>query len=187
MAQAGGTFTEDQVRAALHPVPTNLRQILGALCYHGLVVQEADEESYRVAGQMFRDWFDINGDQVSEGSPPAVASPATTPAVLRRRLQRLDAVEFESLCLDHFPEVYNKFTRGLQREEKHNLLLDYCRSNPAETDRLDEIITMPAREEKQGLPSLPPAKPTIDSGGGPVIMGDVYVKDGDLVGRDKHT
>ena len=86
----------------------------------------------------------ITGDgnvvQVTKDAPPEAASSASTPAVLRRRLQRLDSVELESLCLDHFPQVYDKFARGLQRGEMLNLLLDHCRRNPEDAQRLDDLL-----------------------------------------------
>jgi len=69
--------------------------------------------------------------------PPA---PAVDLPALRARLQRLDAVDIESLCLDHFPIVYDKFTRGLQRPEMINLLLDHCRRNPEEAVRLAQLL-----------------------------------------------
>jgi hypothetical protein len=61
-------------------------------------------------------------------------------ALLRRRLRRLDSVEIESLCLDHFPQVYDKFARGLQRGEMINLLLDHCRRHPEDANRLNELL-----------------------------------------------
>ena len=70
-------------------------------------------------------------------SPPA---PAVDLSALRARLQRLDAVDIESLCLDHFPTVYDKFTRGLQRGEMLNLLLDHCRRNPEAAARLAQLL-----------------------------------------------
>ncbi len=79
-----------------------------------------------------------NGNTVAvqkgaDAPPPATPVPgpaAALPATFRTRLQRLDAVEIESLCLDHFPAVYDKFTRGLRRDEMINLLLDHCRRHP---------------------------------------------------------
>lgn len=72
--------------------------------------------------------------------PAAETTPLLELASLRARLQRLDAVEIESLCLDHFPAVYDKFARGLQRGEMLNLLLDHCRRNPAEAVRLAALL-----------------------------------------------
>ncbi len=43
---------------------------------------------------------------------------------LRRRLRRLDDVELDALCLDHFLSVSEKFSRGMRRDEKVNLPLD---------------------------------------------------------------
>lgn len=79
--------------------------------------------------------------QIDRGA--GATTPVTTASIdipaLRARLQRLDAVEIESLCLDHFPEVYDKFSRGLQRGEMINLLLDHCRRHPDDGARLAKL------------------------------------------------
>ncbi len=49
---------------------------------------------------------------------------------LREQLNRLDDIQIEALALDTFPSVYDKFSRGLRRDEKVNLLLEHCRFNP---------------------------------------------------------
>lgn len=78
--------------------------------------------------------------QKGAGAPlPADALPVDVPA-LRVHLRRLDGVEIESLCLDHFPEVYDKFARGLQRGEMINLLLDHCRRHPSDAARLAKLL-----------------------------------------------
>lgn len=63
-----------------------------------------------------------------------------TPSALRSFLERLDDVEMDTLCLDHFPEAYDKFSRGLRRDEKINLLLDHCRRNPGTAARLADLL-----------------------------------------------
>lgn len=65
---------------------------------------------------------------LSSASVPAPSPPAD-PAV-RARLSRLDDVQLDTLCLDHFPEVYDQFSRGLRRDEKLNLLANYIRNHP---------------------------------------------------------
>ncbi|MBN2389502.1 MAG: hypothetical protein JXR84_02180 [Anaerolineae bacterium] len=84
-----------------------------------------------------------NGNTVNVQKGTATAAPATLSSVdvpvLRARLQRLDAVEIESLCLDHFPGVYDKFGRGIRRDEMINLLLDHCRHNPDDAARLAKL------------------------------------------------
>ena len=72
--------------------------------------------------------------------PPVLSPPAGNLAPFRTRLQRLDAVELETLCLDHFPAVYDKFSRGMRRDEMINLLLDHCRRNPEELTRLEKLL-----------------------------------------------
>ena len=71
---------------------------------------------------------------------PDTPSPTADTAALRARLGRLDAVEIESLCLDHFPDVYDKFGRGQRRDEMINLLLDHCRRNPEDAARLAALL-----------------------------------------------
>jgi hypothetical protein len=71
---------------------------------------------------------------------PDTPSPTTDTAALRARLQRLDAVEIESLCLDHFPAVYDKFGPGQRRDEMINLLLDHCRRNREDGARLAALL-----------------------------------------------
>ncbi|MBN2389132.1 MAG: hypothetical protein JXR84_00315 [Anaerolineae bacterium] len=81
----------------------------------------------------------VNVEKGTAPAAPAALSSVDVPA-LRARLQRFDAVEIESLCLDHFPVVYDKFARGLQRGEMINLLLDHCRRNPNDAARLTALL-----------------------------------------------
>jgi hypothetical protein len=84
---------------------------------------------------------DHSSSHVVKGGPTDTAeSGQPNVALLRRRLRRLDSVEIESLCLDHFPEVYDKFSRGLRRDEMINLLLDHCRRNSEEAARLSTLL-----------------------------------------------
>lgn len=48
-----------------------------------------------------------------------------TKAELRQQMEKLlpDSASFESFCIDHFPEVYRRYTRGMDRVEQTNLLL----------------------------------------------------------------
>lgn len=76
-------------------------------------------------------------DSESPETPGRVIRPTNE---LRGLLQRLDEVELDTLCLDHFPKVYDRFGRGLRRDEKLNLLLDHCRRNLQETERLNRLL-----------------------------------------------
>lgn len=81
------------------------------------------------------------GHPVERGEEPAALPPlASDTATLRAYLQRLDAVEIEGLCLDHFPSVYDKFGSGQRRDEMINLLLDHCRRQPEEAARLVTLL-----------------------------------------------
>lgn len=85
-----------------------------------------------------------DGAQVIRQAAPPSGSPAAGQTVdlasLHAGLQRLDAVEIESLCLLHFPQVYDKFGRGLRRDETINLLLDHCRRYPQDAARLAALV-----------------------------------------------
>ena len=59
---------------------------------------------------------------------------------LRVKLQQFDSVDIESLCLDNFPVVYDKFARGLRHDEMLNLLLAHCRRNPEDAARLADVV-----------------------------------------------
>jgi len=94
-------------------------------------------------GQEVGTQINVAGDYHGAPAPAPVSAPAGSMvdiAPLRTRLQRLDAVEIESLCLDHFPTVYDKFDRGLRRDEKMNLLLDYVRYRRDEAARLTQLL-----------------------------------------------
>lgn len=59
---------------------------------------------------------------------------------LRAQLKKLDSVEIETLCLDHFPAIWDTFSRGLRRDEMINLLLAHCHRNPEEAGRLSALL-----------------------------------------------
>lgn len=90
--------------------------------------------------------FSITADAnvVGNDNMISVSKSQTTDASLIRslgmRLQQLDVVEIESLCLDHFPIVYDRFSRGLRRDEMINVLLDYCHRNPDAAQRLSRLL-----------------------------------------------
>lgn len=49
-------------------------------------------------------------------------------AEIRRNIkQNFTDAEFVDFCSDHFPEVYQRFSSGMQKGSKITLLLDYCR------------------------------------------------------------
>jgi hypothetical protein len=75
LTQAGEALGEDQIRTALRPCPPDLPQALDALCYHGLVVWEQDGEGYRIAGEMFQEWFTVNVVGGATGEPREEVGP----------------------------------------------------------------------------------------------------------------
>jgi len=61
-------------------------------------------------------------------------------SAFRVRLNRFDDPQIDALALDHFPEVQDKFRCDLRRDEKINLLLDYCRRHPDAAARLADLL-----------------------------------------------
>lgn len=76
----------------------------------------------------------------NSGSLLVTATPDVDTSALRKHLRRLDDVQFEALCLDHYPKVYARFSRGLRYEEKLTLLLNHIRNNPEEAVRLPQRV-----------------------------------------------
>jgi hypothetical protein len=58
---------------------------------------------------------------------------------LRKTLDIFDDSDLDAFCQDNFIEVYNKFSRGLRKDEKVSLLLDYCRRK-GEIDILTNLL-----------------------------------------------
>lgn len=83
---------------------------------------------------------------------------------LRDLLASLDDPEIDQLCLLHFPSVYDKFSRGMRRDEKINVLLDHCRRYPEEGERLRGILHK--RRPPDAEVSVSPSPKTPGSGGG---------------------
>lgn len=73
-------------------------------------------------------------------SETSVVDSETGRGDLRQRLGRFDDVELEALCMDYFPVVYDKFSAGMRRDRKINLLLDHCRRFPEDGQRLRSIL-----------------------------------------------
>lgn len=120
----------------------------------GDVVTGSKETTFDQRGSNAGQVINVAGNYYDHrGAPPApdVGAGDATPdrgeaaasldlPALRRRLDRLDSVELESLCLDHFPAVYDKFARGMRRDEMVNLLLAHCRRRPEAAARLDRLL-----------------------------------------------
>lgn len=51
-----------------------------------------------------------------------------------------DDTSLETFCRDYFYEVFNRFARGLRKNEKINLLLDHCRRRPNGFEKLFEAL-----------------------------------------------
>jgi hypothetical protein len=51
----------------------------------------------------------------------------------------MNDTELNTLCMDHFEDVYNRFTDGQNKPQKINLLLDYCKRNLKFNRLLEEM------------------------------------------------
>lgn len=51
-------------------------------------------------------------------------------------IKYFDDTGLEEFCEEHFYKVFNRFARGLRKNEKINLLLDHCRRKPNGFDKL---------------------------------------------------
>ncbi len=81
--------------------------------------------------------FDTKKPQVSGLSPTPEVSGQPNTSKLRRQLNQVfDDAELDAFCMDNFPQVYDKFSRGMRKDEKITLLLDYCRRVPECYQRL---------------------------------------------------
>jgi AAA+ ATPase superfamily predicted ATPase len=57
LARTDKAISEREIRAALSPASPDLPQVLSTLQFYGLVSRDAEGVGYRVAGEMFREWF----------------------------------------------------------------------------------------------------------------------------------
>jgi len=185
LSKAREPLAESDIRAALHSTYPDLLQALDALCYHGLLVQEADGQGYRVTGRMFQEWFAINVAQCLEQS---------TLRQLSGMPQALDAERRQNLLEQLAIERANLNELELQRAHYGiRAPLDLINEIKVKQRRIEEIerelerLGSGARSSRVAAAGPKAAERTeglrIDSGGGAVIFGDVHVE-GYLVGRD---
>lgn len=85
-----------------------------------------------------------------EATLSSTPAPVTLPiklSDLRRQLnQCFDDPGLDAFCLDHFPEVYDKFSRGMRRDEKISALLDHCRRHPPEQECLISLLSSQSKD-----------------------------------------
>jgi nucleoside phosphorylase len=68
-------------------------------------------------------------------------TPKMNLSIVRHKLdQMFDDPELDAFCLENFPNVYDKFSRGMRRDEKVTLLLEYCRRKSSEYERLAHLL-----------------------------------------------
>jgi hypothetical protein len=72
--------------------------------------------------------------------PESPLLPSNLDTVRRRLNRQFDDPELDAFCMDHFPTVFDKFSRGLRKDEKINLLLDHCRREPARYQQLLAVL-----------------------------------------------
>ncbi len=57
LAQTNSSLSEDIIISNSNIARLDVADALDTLCYHGLVVKETHEETYRIGAQMFRKWY----------------------------------------------------------------------------------------------------------------------------------
>jgi len=67
-------------------------------------------------------------------------------AIRKLLTNSLDDPGLDALCQDYFYEVYNRFGRGMRKDEKINDLIDYCQRNPER--RFEKLLGIIRREHK---------------------------------------
>ena len=75
--------------------------------------------------------------------------------------------DFDAFCLDYFPNVYRRFTSGMERQQRTNLLLELCGpqevldalrrngANSAQTSPIDAEKNAPLRDDSATQESAP--------------------------------
>lgn len=84
----------------------------------------------------------FGGRPVQAVEPARQTSPSAGPSVsaaLREKLRQgcRTSGDFEAFCLDHFPEIYKRFSSGMERAHMENLLLQHARAEDVASS-LDE-------------------------------------------------
>lgn len=137
-------ITENDIRMALTPSLSDLPQALEALCYHGIVLHQ-DDKYYQIAGHMFHDWFMANI------ATENISKPEITSKKLRSELNdRFDDTQVDAFCMDYFSQVYDKFSRGMRKDEKIHQLLDHCLRTPNGFQQLQAVLEKARKEEEHG-------------------------------------
>ncbi len=109
-----------------------------------MLVDETREPDGAVElGEAAREEMPLSFSGGAQEQQPPVVGAWDTATVRSLLMASLDDVALDALCLDHFPEVYDTFGRGMRRDEKVNLLLDYCRHRPEEDARLSSLLRFP--------------------------------------------
>lgn len=87
---------------------------------------------------------------------------------LRERINcAFDDPELDALCNDCFPEIYEKFSRGMRKDEKVTLLLHHCRNTPTLHQQL--LNALQAQESRLRAQPGPEEQPIPQSTLAPTI------------------
>ena len=76
---------------------------------------------------------------------------------LLAELLRSDS-DFDAFCLDAFPDIYRRFSRGMERVEKENLLLLHAPSRDDVAAALRKRVPKGAAAQCTEAPTLPKAQ-----------------------------
>ena len=74
---------------------------------------------------------------------------------IRKLLNLFDDSDLEAWCLGDFPNVFDKFGRGMNKQEKITLLLAYCRRDPIR--RFELLLEIVRSEDKEAFKRFEPS------------------------------
>jgi AAA+ ATPase superfamily predicted ATPase len=97
---------------------------------------------YQFIVLLFVDWILTRVDEsvLRTGLDSSSAETPNLRAIRRLLSQAFDDVALTNFTLDYFPEVFDRFSRGMRKDEQINLLLDYTRRNSRQFDHLLSVL-----------------------------------------------
>ena len=100
------------------------------------------QRSYQMvnARRLIDDLMPQPEDRPPTPKPKEQSGPPSKSQIRQRLKTAYDDVDFDTLCLDHFEEVFDQFTQGMRLDAKINLLLAHCRRQPKGLENLWKLI-----------------------------------------------
>lgn len=97
---------------------------------------------YQFIVLLFVDWILAHVDEsvFRAGLDSSSAEIPNLHAIRRLLNQAFDDVALTNFTFDYFPEVFDRYSRGMRKDEKINLLLDYIRRNSEQLNHLRSVL-----------------------------------------------